>query len=484
MNVLTQVVGALVEAWGEVRVQKARVILSLVGVVAAVAAMSTVIAMGDLIVQSNVEMQDAYSGRAVTLRLTPYATPEDDGSGDGSDGSGSGGGVVMYGNGYATWTSNGSLEGSDAGQDDAQADTGWSSEATGIVDDPMGQAMLTVADRFGIPYWSRLDTSYDLRIREIEELMSSGTFRGAPVEPPQNGFTSPMVMAVDPDYRILFRLELIAGRWLSSGDVNQRVTPVVINSVMWEYFGSPDIERQPLVLSTLGDIDQQLRVVGVVQATSQWDNPTVYAPYDSWKLMQPSDASSSAGGMTGPPSQAQMLVWTGEDQADQARQVLPAALGAVLGEGWTVDVSGGEQWDAGQDQMGTIRLVIMVIGAIVITLGALGLLNVSIVTVRQRIREIGIRRAVGASARRVFFSVFMESVVATFVAGVIGVGLAILILRFLPLESMGIFLQDAPPFPMSAAVAGVGIATAVGALCGIIPAVAAVRVKPIDAIRY
>ena len=134
--------------------------------------------------------------------------------------------------------------------------------------------------------------------------------------------------------------------------------------------------------------------------------------------------------------------------------------------------------------MATVRLIIMVIGGIVIFLGALGLLNVAIVTVRQRIREIGIRRAVGASAKRVFFSVFMESVVATFVAGVIGVGIAILIMRVIPLESMDIMLQDVPAFPMSPAVAGVGIATAVGALCGIIPAVAAVRVKPIDAIRY
>ncbi|MCI6411325.1 ABC transporter permease, partial [Schaalia hyovaginalis] len=133
---------------------------------------------------------------------------------------------------------------------------------------------------------------------------------------------------------------------------------------------------------------------------------------------------------------------------------------------------------------GAIRKIIMVTGGIVILLGAMGLLNVAIVTVRQRIREIGIRRAMGASAKRVFFSVFMESVVATFVAGVIGVGIAIVIVRTLPLETLGLLLQDRPAFPMKAAVDGVGIATGIGALCGIIPAVAAVKVKPIDAIRY
>ena len=53
MNAVSQILGALIEAWGEVKVQKTRVILSLVGVVAAVAAMTIVIALGDLLLQSS-----------------------------------------------------------------------------------------------------------------------------------------------------------------------------------------------------------------------------------------------------------------------------------------------------------------------------------------------------------------------------------------------------------------------------------------------
>ena len=71
MNALSQIVGALIEAWGEVKVQKARVVLSLVGVVAAVAAMTVVIALGDLILQSSRELAELYEGRSVTLRLAP-----------------------------------------------------------------------------------------------------------------------------------------------------------------------------------------------------------------------------------------------------------------------------------------------------------------------------------------------------------------------------------------------------------------------------
>ena len=83
-----------------------------------------------------------------------------------------------------------------------------------------------------------------------------------------------------------------------------------------------------------------------------------------------------------------------------------------------------------------------------------------------------------------FFSVFMESVVATFAAGVVGVGIAVVVVRFLPLETLGITLSETPAFPVAAAVAGVAISSSIGALCGIIPAFAAVRIKPIDAIRY
>ena len=74
MNALSQILGALIEAWGEVKVQKARVVLSLVGVVAAVAAMTIVIALGDLLLQSSRELAELYEGRSVTLRLTPESS--------------------------------------------------------------------------------------------------------------------------------------------------------------------------------------------------------------------------------------------------------------------------------------------------------------------------------------------------------------------------------------------------------------------------
>ena len=163
--------------------------------------------------------------------------------------------------------------------------------------------------------------------------------------------------------------------------------------------------------------------------------PTLYVHYDAARAALP---------QMGQPT---MIAWVGPEDAEQARTVLPQALASILGDGWHVSVTGGEHQDTGEEQLGTISRVIMIIGGIIIFLGALGLLNVAIVTVRQRVREIGIRRAVGASAARVFFAVFMESVVATFVAGIIGVGIAAVVVRFLPLETIGIALSETPAVP-------------------------------------
>ncbi|MCF2707340.1 ABC transporter permease [Arcanobacterium haemolyticum] len=463
----SQLIGALVEAWGEVKVQRVRVILSLVGVTAAVAAMSTVIALGDLSVQASREQQEAMAGREVTLRMTAMKVE------------GEGGAQPPYGG-------MGNVEDPFASSNESDNDTqsaGWSNEATGDINDPVGAAMAKAADRFEINYWSRLNEVWDIEVKELTEAANNSTFHGMPITTPMSeGYMGAQLMAVDPAYATIFRLNPTQGRWLASGDVNQRITPVVINSTMWAYIGKPNL-TMPTTLELAKPQGQTLRIVGMIEAKSEWDSPTIYMPYDSWELMNGSAESSSASSPFGGGSRSGVF-WIGPDDQAEARKILPSAVKAILGDGWDVSISGGENWDTGADFLKAQRIIIMSIGSVVVLLGALGLLNVAIVTVRQRIREIGIRRAVGASAGRVFFAVFMESVVATFVAGVIGVGLAAFIVRMLPLEKMSIFLQDVPAFPMTAALAGIGIATGVGALCGIIPAVAAVKVKPIDAIRY
>ena len=140
-----------------------------------------------------------------------------------------------------------------------------------------------------------------------------------------------------------------------------------------------------------------------------------------------------------------------------------------------------------EESMALLRLAIRGAGIVVLVLGGLGVLNIGLVTVRQRIREIGVRRSFGASSGRVFSAVMLESVCATAVAGVIAVAASIVLVRNLPLQQMlngGVPLADNPGFPVAAAVEGLIAATAVGALAGLLPAIIAVRAKVIDAIRF
>ena len=443
MNAVSQLLGALIEAWGEVKVQKARVVLSLVGVVAAVAAMTIVIALGDLLLQSSRELAELYEGRSVTLRLNPESS-----SNASEDPASSGP--------YQDASDPASASGAQTAKRPDEKDT-------------LGEAMGTLAERTDIHYWSRFSSGGG-DIVETRQARSSGQFRGYPLTNIGDMVDGVTFQGVDPSYEVIFRTRMLAGRWVVSSDADQRLVPVVISETLWNQLGRAPIDQVPIVLHTSDGT--AMRVVGVTKSKSSYDMPTVFAHYDAARVSFPGMGSPS------------MFAWVGTENADQARENLPRALASILGEGWKVSVSGGEHEDIGEEQLGTISNVIMVIGGIIVFLGALGLLNVAIVTVRQRVREIGIRRAVGASAARVFFAVFMESVVATFVAGVIGVGIAVVVVRFLPLEALGVTLSDTPAFPVGAAIAGVAISTSIGALCGIIPALAAVRIKPIDAIRY
>ena len=163
------------------------------------------------------------------------------------------------------------------------------------------------------------------------------------------------------------------------------------------------------------------------------------------------------------------------------RHDLGVALHGVQVDTYRQDAQGMEE------ALALLRLAVRGAGGIVLLLGGLGVLNIGLVTVRQRIREIGVRRSFGATSGRIFAAVMLESVCATALAGLAAVGASIVLVRNLPLDRLlnnGIPLADTPGFPVSSAVEGLVAATLVGALAGLLPASIAVRAKVIDAIRF
>lgn len=292
------------------------------------------------------------------------------------------------------------------------------------------------------------------------------------------GVTPIDTVIVDVDYGTMHRVQLSQGSWFSQGDENRLAPALVINESLWARLGSPDLATHPTV-----QVDGTERTTAVIVGVVP--DPPFSQGYESMFMLVDSYlaiATPEQRAATYPQYEA----WVPSEIAQELSALIQRDVAGALGEGWQVDVSRQDYLTfSDEDPLLSLKLIVGGAAILVLLLGALGLVNISLVTVRQRIREIGIRRSFGATAGRVFFAVMMESVVGAVVAGVVGVGLAVVIVNNpLVVEFIGQGVTDLPPFPLEAALIGLGAASLVGALAGLLPAVVAVRVKVIDAIRY
>ena len=131
------------------------------------------------------------------------------------------------------------------------------------------------------------------------------------------------------------------------------------------------------------------------------------------------------------------------------------------------------------DMLGTIQLAISIIAGISLLVGGIGVMNIMMVSITERTKEIGTRKALGAKNSSIRFQFVMESVVLCVIGGIIGIILGI------ALGSLGASLMD---FPARASVGSIGLAfgvsAAIGIFFGFYPANRAAKMNPIDALRY
>ncbi|GHF11264.1 ABC transporter permease [Pseudolysinimonas yzui] len=402
-------VGAVVEAWAELRIHKTQVLLSLIGVGVAVTALTGVVAAGSIATQATVEGFERGSGRPATVAVWAYNPV--------------------------------------TGEQPSKTD--------------LDVAFATAMERYGVTYTNR--TMYGgLSVQFPDGVMGISAF------------------GVDQPYGAMHRISLKQGAWFTDRDALRLAPAIVVSEEIWERLGSPDLRVDPTIgiVTPTGTVDAI--IIGVTPKQSlDGTYLQAYMLNDDYDAFAPPQDPNY-------PQLPNYEAWVPPEAADQLLPILQRDIAAALGEGWQVDVQRQDYlaWQV-DDPLLVPKIVITGIAILVMALGALGLLNIALVSVRHRIREIGIRRAFGATAGRVFFSVMMESVVATFVAGLAGVLLAIVLIRNPLTESLlALYIQDIPGFPIEAALIGLGAATLVGALAGLLPALVAVRVKVIDAIRY
>lgn len=392
----TAIAAMIVDAWNELRVNRLRILLALVGIAVAVVGLTGALGLGTIMRDMMIQTGERQSGRTATVTVTLPS-----------------------------------------GDEQAKRDR-----------------LERLPNDFGVTSWTHV-AQYNSRA-------------WTPVA--QIDFS---INAVDPSYETLYRVHLQQGRFLVADDAQRLAPAVVVDHALWMQLGSPDIATNPGMTLVAGDRSQQAVIVGVSSAMSEWDTPTAFMLYSGMDKVVKNETSDSGG---------KIAMWVPEDIADQFAQQLNHQLGKSL------DVTASrEDWAKfGADQLASLQTGVIAAAVGMFLLGALGLVNINLVTMQHRVREIGIRRSYGATSGRIFFGVLLESVVATFVAGLVGVMIAIALLQnsFVEtwLESMGVY--DHSAFPIEAALIGLAASTIVGALAGALPALKATRVQIIEAIRF
>ena len=129
---------------------------------------------------------------------------------------------------------------------------------------------------------------------------------------------------------------------------------------------------------------------------------------------------------------------------------------------------------------GYLKLLLIAIAAVSLLVGAIGIMNMMLVSVAERTREIGIRKAIGARERHIIIQFLAESIMISFIGSmiglVLGVGLSQGIGRFI--------LGYNVPFSLWPVVLSITVAVVVGLAYGVVPAIKAEKLNPIDSLRY
>ncbi len=126
-----------------------------------------------------------------------------------------------------------------------------------------------------------------------------------------------------------------------------------------------------------------------------------------------------------------------------------------------------------------VRAGAAAISSIALVVAGIGIMNIMLVSVTERTREIGVRRAIGAKKKNILLQFIIEAVVLCQVGGIVGV-----VLGILGGNLTSVFLQLPPSVPLDWALYGLLICSAVGVIFGTYPAYKAAHVNPIDALRY
>ena len=227
----------------------------------------------------------------------------------------------------------------------------------------------------------------------------------------------------------------------------------------------------------------KFRIVGVLNAkvnnTSMQqgsDDDCIYLPYTiAMRLSNTAMASSY------------IAIMSDESKANEAKAVVEAYLTDLFKSDSAFYVYSASEWLEEMNNMINMVIVVLTgIASISLLVGGIGIMNIMLVSVTERTREIGIRKAMGAKERTILAQFVTEAATTSALGGTLGIILGYIVSaianQVLPMFTDGMDVTVSPSFNSIAA--AFGISVFIGVLFGYLPAKRAARLNPIDALRY
>lgn len=291
------------------------------------------------------------------------------------------------------------------------------------------------------------------------------------------------VRGVDVELGEIRRMNMVSGRWFTEADQQSLAPALVINEGLATALGySDDIE-----IGTREWLSG--RVVGVIE-----DSALDWGQYSVYVLRGPASEELLFGGASGEAASVEYNVRIDENDpaAEPFSDLYQQRLASVAAQWGVEDPAnnlGAYRMDYGDEIEEVITYLawgLMGIAAITLSTGLLGVLNVGLVTVRERRKELATYRALGANRLTLFVAVVAEAVVVALVAGLIAlagcyvvVAVSAGVLGALVSLPQGVSLY----VPWNGVLVGLGSAAFVGLLAGIIPAWRALKVSVVAGLR-
>ncbi len=297
--------------------------------------------------------------------------------------------------------------------------------------------------------------------------------------------TGGSVMGVEQNYPEIRHLPIAEGRFLDTDDLTQRRRVVVLGKKNKELL----FPGRPAVGAYVTLNGYRFQVIGVAQKTgrgnNEGENQRIYLPLttmlENFALKGeniPQDAVTSI-----------QYQPTDENSNEQAKAEVHRIIAERHGFVAT-DKDAFDEWDTIKSQrtVGVIFTAMDIflggVGVVTLALGAVGIINIMLVTVTERTKEIGLRKALGATNRSILFQFFLEGIMLTGLSGLIGVAGAAALMVVLGQVMSGNDTGFDPPklVPWSAAMA-IGTLALCGVVAGIYPARRAAMLEPVEALR-